>query len=243
MEIIYAPAGNVYLPNRLPKGITPEKEIPVLIDFELEDLTPEKGYTVTDMDGLFRRLVEKLNVPFHRAQLSLPRRGELFSSIMRMGSADPLAFFAERGDKLHHVVEEKLKPYMEYNRHLFTSRIVFNELDTGKATLDDVLKYVRDKPVGEDLTVGLENARLSLHTGHNPTASSAESLHQSLVQHDRVVRNTENNIINVQLNAPWLSKLGMPQIGKEYAKESPKELTEIFESLIDSYFNSIRYRT
>lgn len=239
MEIIYAPAGNIYPKRNLPENLDPKKEIPALIDFKLEDLTLEKGYTATDVDGLFRRLVGKLNISFHNARLRLPRSGDPLNSF---GGSEPLAFYAERGNKSHYGEKEKLKPYAGYNRHLFRGNVVFNDLDRGKATLEDVLKYVRDKPVGEDLTVGLENAIFLLHIGHNSTASSAASLHQSLAQHDRVVRNIENNIINVQLNVPWLSKFGKPQIGKEYAKESPEEIVGIFEGLVDSYFSYIRYR-
>lgn len=235
MEIIYAPAENIYPKRNLPENLDPKKEIPVLIDFKLEDLTPKKGYTVTDVDGLFRRLVGKLNISFHNASLRLPRSGD---PLNLFGGSEPLAFYAERGNELHCREEEKLKPYAGYNRRLFRGNIVFNDLDRGKATLDDVLKYVRDKPVGEDLIVGLENARLSLHTGYDYAAS----LCQGFVQHERELENVQTNIINVQLNTPWLSKFGAPAIEKKYTKESPKEIVEIFESLIDSYFSYIRYR-
>src|SRR3990167_6085190 len=162
MDILTAPAKDVYYREPIPENVDPEAKIPIRIDFQLGDLVPEKGYTLTPTDELFRKTVDRVEIPIHRIRLELPRSGgfPLFES-------RPLEFLAERGNQGHFVESDRLRPFIIYERHLFRGSTTCDSLDTGETTLDDILKYVKERPIGETLTLGFDGVKMTLHTGYD----------------------------------------------------------------------------
>ena len=223
MEVIRAPAKDVYRYGSIPKGVEFEQDIPVEIRFDLSDLNPEKGYIITPVDELFRRTVKKLGIPFRSINLSLRRSNDL-STMLRPA---PLKFLAG-------IEQRNNVPSVEYNRHLpfepflrYSERYCFDFLDTGEINFEDFLKeYVMSEPKDESLKIRLEHAEVSLHVGGNDRSQQLE-LRISPIEH----LNEKLSDLGLGFNTPTI----------DLKNKKPEECVAVTEKILDYFSGRISF--
>jgi len=224
MQVITAKAGEVYRGGSIPEGIDTEREIPIELTFELDDLTPKKGYVLTPTDELFRKTVERLRIPIHKIRLVLPRSGGL-----PFFGSRPLEFFAEESDELHHVERERLRPFALYERNPYRGGTIFDSLDTGESKLEQVLDDIKRRPVGETLTFGFDRVKMILHTGYNDDESAVKSM----IAYDRV--SASKHEFRVETDVAWLPESTQPEL--KIRKDKSEEIIAVASRILESYMD------
>lgn len=144
--------------HEVPEGIDPEQEVICVISFDLEDLTLEQGYVVTPTHKFFKRSMERLDIPFSYAKAILPR------------SPNPLICFIEAGSSLSMCAwkeGDSEEPKIRYHRVLSEDAYhhYFDDLDTGKLNIDDLVARIKGRPLGERVNFDLYGLEMNLQVG------------------------------------------------------------------------------
>lgn len=223
MEFIRVPAKTAYttrLPleegaHRVPEGIDPEQEVIGVISFDLEDLTSENGYFVTPIHEFFKRSMERLGLPFSSAKAILPR------------SPNPPLCFIEAGGSLSIYAEEDGKGNkMAYHR-VFSEDVrehYFDDLDTGKLSIDDLLARIKGKPLGQEVHFSLYGLDMLLQRGR-----------------ERFFRGEGGHYLEVKLDndkigiKPPLLRILLGQTIEKRISGSEEKLIQSAEEILNSY--------
>ena len=160
MEIFTRVAKDIY-GKRLPENIEPDQEIIHEMAFNLEDLTSDKGYVATPIDDFFRRSIERLEIPFKRANIFFPRSTAIPGLSLSFPNGPCLKFLASNKFK---------ESVVEYSRILFKSpHQHFDAIETEGLEVKDLEKIAKRKPIGEEIRFRFKfpEARINMHMGYD----------------------------------------------------------------------------